>query len=306
MPNINDILKDKLTNLETIPANFISNVQKDSSKVFSQILKRLNDLQLDNQGNIILNDYNLAQIEILGEELQGVIYQTGYLENLQKFAAGLDSQKSINVNLLKETIGKDFELDAVYNRLYDQSKKSAIELLGDTAVRDNVDEFKSILQNSISQSSSYTDLINNIKTNIEGNDEVEGYLERYANQYANDLYAITDRTFTTKVAEDFGVQFYEYSGSTISTTRCFCRERVGRIFHKEEIKSWGRKENLGDCNTGGGWAGMSRETNESTIFSLLGGYNCLHSLIPISVDQVPDDVLEDAIDKGYINLEEEE
>ena len=74
----------------------------------------------------------------------------------------------------------------------------------------------------------------------------------------------------------------------------------GKIFHNKEIEEWGRKPDLwrktGDCS-GGGRAGG---TNEVTIFSLLGGYNCLHSLIPMPVEAVPEDVIQRAKSKGYI------
>ncbi len=58
-------------------------------------------------------------------------------------------------------------------------------------------------------------------------------------------------------------------------------------------------ENLGDCNTGNGWAGMYKGTNADNIMTWLGGYNCKHSIIPVSLAIVPMSVIQRAIDAGY-------
>jgi hypothetical protein len=44
---------------------------------------------------------------------------------------------------------------------------------------------------------------------------------------------------------------------------------------------------------------MARGTNESTIFTYVGGYNCQHSLAPVSVFIVPIEQVRSSIEMGY-------
>ena len=44
---------------------------------------------------------------------------------------------------------------------------------------------------------------------------------------------------------------------------------------------------------------MNRATDPQTIFAYVGGYNCQHSLLPVSVFSVPKIAIQDAIEKGY-------
>jgi hypothetical protein len=48
------------------------------------------------------------------------------------------------------------------------------------------------------------------------------------------------------------------------------------------------------------WAGENQSTNEQTIYNFAGGYNCQHSILPVTIDQVPVEVIREAVDKwGY-------
>jgi hypothetical protein len=44
---------------------------------------------------------------------------------------------------------------------------------------------------------------------------------------------------------------------------------------------------------------MNRATDSSTIFAYAGGYNCQHSILPVSEAAVPTDTLKEAIAKGF-------
>jgi hypothetical protein len=94
------------------------------------------------------------------------------------------------------------------------------------------------------------------------------------------------------VAADLGIEFFKYRGGLIKDSRPFCVERNDIIYHIEEIKSWGDIKQ---------WQGRRHGTDESTIITFLGGYNCRHTLIGVSEMDVPKETLQDAIDKGWYN-----
>ena len=61
------------------------------------------------------------------------------------------------------------------------------------------------------------------------------------------------------MGESLGIKKYLYAGGLINDSRPFCVARDGKVFTREEVRSWGR---LGD------WRGKIVGTNESTISSI--------------------------------------
>lgn len=108
------------------------------------------------------------------------------------------------------------------------------------------------------------------------------------------------RTLTTTISEQVGVKFFYYQGRPIRTTREFCREREGHVWHLEEVKQWGR-----DAAAGNGWPGMVEGTDQTSIFVHLGGYygnrmSCRHVLVPVDIMDVPPEDLARMKRKGLV------
>jgi hypothetical protein len=116
------------------------------------------------------------------------------------------------------------------------------------------------------------------------------------------------RMATVTLAEEVGAEFFLYQGRPIKTTRPFCAEREGIVWHREEINEWGRDAARGadlDGDGNGGWSGMVEVTNEQTIWVHLGGWygnrqSCRHVLIPLPRSRVPAEDLERMRRKGLI------
>jgi hypothetical protein len=121
--------------------------------------------------------------------------------------------------------------------------------------------------------------------------------------------SVLQRTVTQGVADQIGAEFFLYQGRPIRTTRGFCAEREGKVWHREEIADWGRRAAAGedlDGNGNPGWAGMVEGTNETTIFLFLGGWyggrqSCRHMLIPVPLRDVPREDLDRMRDKGLVD-----
>jgi hypothetical protein len=90
---------------------------------------------------------------------------------------------------------------------------------------------------------------------------------------------MTDRSYTQTIADEVGYNWFLYAGGLMKTTRQFCKERNGGYYHRNEVAEWPQ--------TAGDWNGKMYGTNESTIFVTAGGYNCQHSIMPVSVFAVP-------------------
>lgn len=303
MPTDKDLLKEKMKRLEKIPADFVNSVGPAERKIYNDLVETLKKLKLDENGNIILNQENYSLIEVLGADFENAVNASGYYDNIKDFIKEFNTQKGLNQVFYEKTI-PGFENKDVFDLTYENSKRNAVDLLANQAVGNNTQAIKSMLNDAITSGTNIIDLQKSLQQNTVGINGELGPLSLYAKQQASDLFSVSERNYTTAIAKEFGIEFYYYAGGEMDTTRCFCDARVGGTYHKKEIENWGNKKDLGACNTGGGWAGMAKGTNETTIFSLLGGYNCQHSLIPRGIDDVPLDDIQRAISKGYVDIED--
>lgn len=137
----------------------------------------------------------------------------------------------------------------------------------------------------------YRDLVSAVSNIVTGGEDSDGAILGNARTAVNDMVSIYERTATNAAATTVGAEFFFYQGRPIDTTRDFCREREGHAWHKEEVESWGSLE----------WAGQIPGTNATTIFSLLGGYNCRHVLVPIARRDIPASDLARMRSKGLVD-----
>ena len=92
-------------------------------------------------------------------------------------------------------------------------------------------------------------------------------MRKYSSQIAHDSIMQFDGQFTKYKGDEAGITSYKYTGTSITTTRDFCRRNLNRVFTEEEARSvW----------SGQSWAGKSG----SDPFVNRGGYRCRHSFIP--------------------------
>ena len=62
------------------------------------------------------------------------------------------------------------------------------------------------------------------------------------------LFQQQDRILSDAMAQDLGLNFAVYAGTVKDNTRDFCRQRVNKIYTKEEIKSWANLQFKGRVN----------------------------------------------------------
>lgn len=98
----------------------------------------------------------------------------------------------------------------------------------------------------------------------------KGMLEHHFNRMAFDMFQRIDRNIHLLYAEKLGLNDAVYSGTIMSESRPFCRERVNKIFSKSEIAAWADLEFQGKPDIG------------YDPFTDCGGYNCRHHLSFVS------------------------
>lgn len=90
-----------------------------------------------------------------------------------------------------------------------------------------------------------------------------GYLRKYYRNFIYDTYSQIDRANQVIYADKLELQFAIYEGGIISTTREFCRERNGKVFHRSEIAKFDPL--------------IARPPNYNPFVDL-GGFSCRHHL----------------------------
>ena len=298
---LQEILKKKNARLLSVPDKFLSGVEKSQKAVLLKLISLLDRLDVT-AGNIDRSIKNLNTIPGITDTLKNDLLSSEYYKQVKEFADEFDIQKRINDSYFEKIapVKSDFA-DKI---LIDAKKATVTDLLAAPLDENFLKPIEEILTQAVSTGSSWSETLKAIQDYAIGDGEKDGKLLQYSKQIAHDAFAIADRTYSNALADETENEFYFYSGGELPTSRCFCLERHEQYFHYKEIESWGRAENLGSCRSGDLWAGANPNTNEKTIFNFAGGFNCIHTLMPVSIFDPPKDVIQRNIDNGNYSPDE--
>lgn len=305
MATATKILRQKQEILDSSPDRFFNSVDKSQSQMLEVAIKEIESLELKD-GKIVLSVRNIEAIERINVIIREVLNRGEYVKAVSELLSSMDKTAQLSVDYFR----KEFKLpksDAAANVYRIQRQKAVEILISRSSLDANIlTPLKNTLLDAATERMPLEQVIKNVREVISGQPgQYQGRLLRYAKQVASDTMSITDRIINTTIAEELNVQFFHYVGGEIEDTRCFCIKRNDKFFHRKEIEQWGAGKvsdgvkDGSECDTGGGWQGMFRGTNQTNIFNVLGGYNCKHSIVPKSLISVPKEVLARAIQKGY-------
>lgn len=297
MATLKELIERRVERLDSVPATLISAIDKQNELLFKETLKLLDELDIQN-GRIVASTDNLAKVNQISERLKQTLFGGEYVEAIRSFASEISAQASINNEILAKTL-ESVSDTALNDAAVKAAQVNTLRLLDESAIDNNlIQPIQEILSNAIITNTSISDAADVLRKSMTGESAL---LTKYAQTYAKDAFATSDRQYAQLIARDNGIEFYRWSGGTVSDTREFCEERNGKIFHEKEIQAWGnhiktrpqfvRPTQSPIYETKGGikiyWEGMNYDTNSSTIMSFCGGYNCNHVLVPVATEYVP-------------------
>jgi hypothetical protein len=293
MPQLSEIIAERLDRLDSVPLALADSVTKMQRNELRQLLALLDNLSVKG-GAIEITAANIGYMNEISSAIERIFIGDDYIKAVSAYANEFTKQGALVQEMFKSSFGQ-VAFSETSSLILNGTKRQAVSLLmGDAFSANVLDPIATLIEDSIYSGSGMAALRDSLTEIVEGGGKL-GIHERYIKQTAFDAFAVSDRAYTNTVAKDLDVQFYEYLGGIIKPgrtsggSRPFCRERNGKYYHREEIKTW----------AGSDWAGKASGTNESTIFLLLGGYNCQHSLVPRSTRNVPRTVLLDAMQRGW-------
>jgi hypothetical protein len=278
-----DLIAD---NIEKYPQDFAA-AALETEALLNRLVLELID-QMDYTGGVLSatprNFELINQVDAIVNEL---FVKSPYLSGLTNYAKGMSVQTGL-IGQYFGVLGQDVSLPT-YQNVIRNIQSNAIDKLTQSSINQAFGKpLKDLLNQSVTTGVTRSEVNKSITEFIKGTPELDGKLVKYVKQISSDAFAVVDRQTTTYLAEQLGLQdWWLYAGGRIKDTRKFCLERYGKYFHRLEVESW---VNLT-------WQGKA-PVNEGTIFALLGGYNCQHIAMPVTIEIVPQDVIDRNINLG--------
>jgi len=301
MASFDELVARKIKLLETVPETIITAAEKAQRDAWRKLSPLLAEMDVDATGNIRQTEDNIRRIGLITEELNKVLAGGEYKDAVQSFLSSIDEGVQLTDDIAKK-INSSFEPDNVQKQLLAISKQNAINAFFGSGLRDNVTvPFLEQLTANVAARAPLNQAVKALQGVIEGTDTTDGRLLANVRTTANTAQAIADRSYSAAVNEELGIEYFQYLGGEIPTTRPFCEHREGAIFHRKEIEAWGDGKNSAGINdiSNGTWAGRIDGTDSRSIFTFVGGWNCRHFLVPVIKQKVPPSVIARAKSEGY-------
>ncbi len=296
------VLTDKIDALSTIPDEWAEKIVKFQPSLLNRLNRLASGLTTTAEGFIELTSENLVRIDQIMEGLKQYMTTGEYRAIVKDLDTGFIAQEARTIAYFESSFGSA-PVTSFGSTLYNVRRAQMV----DTVIADGLSAMlytpvRDTLLDGVASGASYTDLFTNLERLAVGNDDLEGVLLRYSRQLVSDTLATTDRQFTQIVSDELGLEWFQWLGGRMDTTRCICNKNNGKYFHKKEIEALGEgdKKMVGECwDKKYIWQGRYRGTNAENIFSWVGGYNCQHSLLPKSDFDVPKKDIVRAVESGY-------
>ena len=302
MATFEQLIRAKTDRLETVPDELLTRLQKLQKELFPEVIQLVSQLERDSRGFVKFTKKNVSISGSIRDTLRRVMLTSEYIDIVDDYAAQFDAQEGLTNSLLAETF-PEYIPGGLASDIVKQSKKTAVEIfingITDEAFADPISEQ---IRLAVNNNGSFTDTLKMVRQIVTGDETVDSKIQQYAQQVAHDQFALSDRAYTSQVSEEIGAEWFFYSGSEIKTTRPFCAERHNQFFYYKEIEQWGegnKTTGLSLPDKNGDWGGKIDGTNEKTIFTTAGGWNCRHSIIPVTIRRVPKSVIQRNISEGY-------
>ena len=301
MASFDELVKRKIKLLETVPETIVTAAEKAQRDAWRKLGPLLAEMDVDATGNIRQTEDNIRRIGLITEELNKVLAGGEYKDAVQSFLASIDEGVQLTDEIAKK-INTSFEPDNVQRQLLAISKQNAINAFFGSGLKENVTQpFLEQLTANVAARAPLNQAVKALQGVIEGTETTDGRLLANVRTTANTAQAIADRSYAAAVNEELGIEYFQYLGGEIPTTRPFCEHREGAIFHRKEIEAWGDGKNSAGINDirNGTWDGRIDGTDSRSIFTFVGGWNCRHFLVPVIKQKVPPSVIARAKSEGY-------
>ncbi len=265
--------------------DFVSELPKLERQKFNRIYSILKDLSLDAEGKIKPTVQNLKIINRVKSELYTITDNPEYQSKVEDLEQTIGSISKVQTAYYAKTFS-DFTKPKSIEELEKITWNNTVDSLTEAGINENViNDASDIVEQHIRDGSSMTTLVDDLKARIVSSEEVDSKLVSYSKQIINDTLTGFSRNYHSIVTSDLGLEWFEYLGALMDTSRPFCEAMVEKHYvHVSELSKCahgnidGKKVSL---------QGLMPGTNGDNLQNRCGGYNCNHQLIPVPSSTVP-------------------
>lgn len=289
MPDFNKIIKEIKRSL----SGFDKSIPGLQDKLFQEVINEIK--RLDTKGDkISITVKNLATLASIKNKLNRIILNPEYRAEIKDFVSAFNTVYNLQFEYWK-SVEKTFKPKPLLKAIRNQAISDVVRSLTSQGISANVsDAIIGILRTNITAGGSYSALAEQLRQSLTNTPESKGILDRYVKTVANDSIQQFNRQYTQIVSSDLGYTWYRYMNTDIETTRCFCDKMTDKnYFHISEVPEMLKGLGCDIYKKTGLPYGMIDGTNPENFFIRAGGWNCRHSIHPVSERQVPGNIREE-------------
>lgn len=290
-------IKQIIDTIEDVSDVFNNRLSGTEKKLLDEVLNLVKGLNTTN-GRINSSVENLKLLSKIKSKLKQVVLNKDYMNAVKDLIKGMDRILASQVNYYN----RDFKLSKDFKAKSKLVKELAVEntvnMLAGTGLEANVtNKINEILLRSITSGGMYADLVREMSDFLTTNENGEGALQRYARTWTTTSLNQFAGQHNKLMTDDLDIEWYEYTGSNMDTTREFCEVlREKRYIHKSEFPEIIKGNIDGhQCEIyerTGLPKGMIAGTTPENFITNRGGWNCGHQLVPVSTAMVPKEIRE--------------
>lgn len=272
-----DLFNDIEDNSEDAINKLLKSLSETNETLYSEFESLVSALEKTPAGLIKASPGNLRLIASFDGKFDAIIKTTPYYkESISFISTYTENQGLIN------TYFKAFDAfnpkNAIYEAVLETNVDHTVNLLLDQGI---AIEFKDPLINSLRQGIfegiSKTDLLKSLRAELLGTADRSPNLDRYVKQVSTDAVNQFNGNYIGTISNDLGLSHYFYKGTKMEETRPFCVHLTGKYMKEAQLRGY-----VTEQSSGKGWSGMIPGTNFGNIMTRRGGYNCRHTIIPVS------------------------
>ena len=286
MPDFNKIRREIKRSL----SGFDKSIPELQSRLFKEVLNEIKRLDTKSD-KISVTVKNLSILTSIKNKLNRIILNREYIAEIKDFVKSFNNVYALQFDYWK-SIEKTFKPRPLLKAIRNQAITDTFQSLTTQGISANVsDAIIGILRTNITSGGSYADLAEQLRQSLTNTPESKGILDRYVKTVANDSIQQFNRQYTQIVSNDLGYTWYRYMNTDIETTRCFCDKMTDKnYFHISEVPEMLKGLGCDIYKKTGLPYGMIDGTNAENFFIRAGGWNCRHSIHPVTERQVPGNI----------------
>lgn len=305
--NVRELIAQKDAYISRMEQLLSRDIVKYQNSVLTSLINTLSG-KLDVKAGVIQNTQN--NFRIVGE-IERTINEASKLSMNQISGRILNTVQTIgNYNesmfemVLSGVAGRKFASVAASTKLkmyarigYVNDRVIAGGFLANFAnTSDMVSAVAETVLKSVTTQAGMPDLINRVSLLMSGGEERMGFVERKLKGFAHDLFQQFDAAYGVTLADEFGMNWFIYTGGIIEDSRDFCREFNNQIMYRDQAEEWrtwtpSKAVNI-DTFVQNDIYKVPSYIDYAGYEPLIdrGGYNCRHNLAWIS-DQMAKDMI---------------